>query len=451
MWGGHLLLPLLIALGEAADTLKGVMECMNHEECLGANRECSFQSRLGEGARVGRCVCKEGYTGIPDNFACRRQEPPVEVRETCRRDEDCRLGEICMSWQYDPGTDTSRKLRSGLSPTSRERHQLCIDAWVIQQHMANLDEPRTGGGLRSHRRDSFNADEYFFGGRRPPRVHQQYIGFAEDMMLILFLVCILATLVTVHRATCYRQFQEARRSSPLRHLLPIPEDRPPPYSHARGDDSVDGTPEVVCSSSAPKRVSETPPPSYEEALYRNSVRLPGVQTEVPTSRAVVITLEDNTSSTSSTSPPSFSSLPSSSPTPTGPAPQATPPPSDDPPPQLVADTAIDMENNTNTTSDTTIADSNTDNTITITANTNTEGSMEESAGQEDREEVTVDDKEVERKEQEAVREEQVVMMEEQVVGREEQVVGREEQEGGGVAKEMCSVVVGQSSGPVIPV
>ena len=35
----------------------------------------------------------------------------------------------------------------------------------------------------------------------------QYIGFAEDMMLILFLVCILATLVTVHRATCYRQFQ----------------------------------------------------------------------------------------------------------------------------------------------------------------------------------------------------------------------------------------------------
>ena len=35
----------------------------------------------------------------------------------------------------------------------------------------------------------------------------QYIGFAEYMMLILFLVCILAILVTVHRATCYRQFQ----------------------------------------------------------------------------------------------------------------------------------------------------------------------------------------------------------------------------------------------------
>jgi len=155
-----------------------------------------------------------------------------------------------------------------------------------------LDEPRTGGGLRSHRRDNFNADEYFFGGRRPPRVHQQYIGFAEDMMLILFLVCILATLVTVHRATCYRQFQEARRNTPLRHLIPIAEDRPPPYSHTRADDTVDGVPEVVCSGgSLPKRVSETPPPSYEEALYRNSVRLPGLQTETQT-RAVDVTVED---------------------------------------------------------------------------------------------------------------------------------------------------------------
>ena len=48
-------------------------------------------------------------------------------------------------------------------------------------------------------------------------------------MLILFLVCILATLVTVHRAACYRSIQDARRNSPLRHLLPIAEDRPPPY------------------------------------------------------------------------------------------------------------------------------------------------------------------------------------------------------------------------------
>ena len=32
----------------------------------------------------------------------------VEVKETCQKDSDCRLGEVCMTWQYDPGTDTSR-------------------------------------------------------------------------------------------------------------------------------------------------------------------------------------------------------------------------------------------------------------------------------------------------------------------------------------------------------
>jgi len=285
-------------LGHTADTLKGVLHCMNDEECLGAGRECSFQDRE---ARRGRCVCKPGFVRSGENFACVR-DTGMEVKETCQKDEDCRLGEVCMTWQYDPGTDTSRKLRTGLSSTRGARHQLCIDAWVIQHHMAELEEPRTGGGLRSGRRDSFNADEYFFGGRRPPRVHQQYIGFAEDMMLILFLVCILATLVTVHRATCYRQFQEARRNTPLRHLLPIAEDRPPPYSNTGNTDSVDGIPEVVCSGSLPKRVSETPPPTYEEALYRNSVRLPGQPTEVMTSQPVDITLED--SSISSPPPPS---------------------------------------------------------------------------------------------------------------------------------------------------
>merc|ERR1719433_2369391 len=237
-----------------------------------------------------------------------------------------------MTWQYDPGTDTARKLRSGLAPVRGERHKLCVDGWVIQQHIMDLDEPRTGGGLRSHRRDNFNADEYFFGGRRPPRVHQQYIGFAEDMMLILFLVCILATLVTVHRATCYRQFQEARRNTPLRHLIPIAEDRPPPYSHTRADDAVDGIPEVVCSGgSLPKRVSETPPPSYDEALYRNSVRLPGLQTETQT-RAVDVTVEDTslpslipTSTPIETSPDLLPNHPQASPTTSSPSLEATTP------------------------------------------------------------------------------------------------------------------------------
>merc|ERR1719347_147150 len=162
-----------------------------------------------------------------------------------------------------------------------ERHQLCIDSWVLKQHVLELDEPRTGGGLRSHRRENFNPEEYFFAGRRPPRVHQQYIGFAEDMMLILFLVCILATLVTVHRTTCYRQFQEARRNSPLRHLLPLASDRPPPYINRTDTDTVDALTDVVCSTPGPKRVSETPPPTYEE-IYRNRVELPTTGSTVET-------------------------------------------------------------------------------------------------------------------------------------------------------------------------
>ena len=65
----------------------------------------------------------------------------------------------------------------------------------------------------------------------------------------------------------FRQFQDARRNSPLRHILPIGDDQPPPYSERQ--DSVDGgLAEVVTEPNAPKRQSETPPPSYEEALYR---------------------------------------------------------------------------------------------------------------------------------------------------------------------------------------
>ena len=112
------------------------------------------------------------------------------------------------------------------------------------------------------------------------------IRFAEDMMLILFLVCILATLVTVHRAACYRSIQDARRNSPLRHLLPIAEDRPPPYMTSMPDSgnkmsvemsshdhthviSADGLTSLMNSAAVPKPASETPPPSYEEALYRS--------------------------------------------------------------------------------------------------------------------------------------------------------------------------------------
>ena len=58
-----------------------------------------------------------------------------------------------------------------------------------------------------------DADGFFCSGRRPPRIHQQvnlllyylvqpFHKFIENLMLILFLVCMLTMLVAVHRASC---------------------------------------------------------------------------------------------------------------------------------------------------------------------------------------------------------------------------------------------------------
>eukprot|EP00092_Neocalanus_flemingeri_P003195 GFUD01003414.1.p1 GENE.GFUD01003414.1~~GFUD01003414.1.p1 ORF type:complete len:403 (-),score=116.93 GFUD01003414.1:145-1353(-) len=293
-----LVLPSLVLIDTtaAADTLKGLLQCMNHEDCLGANRVCSHQDQK----LTGMCVCREGYVRSGESFACVRKEVnnARSIHVTCETDEDCNRNEVCMSWQYDPTLEYARKLRTRLSTGANkpEKHQFCIDAWIIyNNHLEDLDEPRTGGGLKSNKRN-FDAEEYLFGGRRTPRVHQQYIGFAEDMMLILFLVCILATLVTVHRAACYRQIQDARRNTPLRHILPIAEDRPPPYT-GRSPDSADGLSAVVCESSGPKTLSEAPPPSYEEALYRQTVRIPENQEQADQAEGVEIVVgevQDNT-------------------------------------------------------------------------------------------------------------------------------------------------------------
>lgn len=173
-------------------------------------------------------------------------------------------------------------------------------------------------------------------------------------MLILFLVCILATLVTVHRATCYRQFQEARRNTPLRHLLPIAEDRPPPYSHTGHTDAVDGIPEVVCTgSSLPKRISETPPPTYEEALYRNSVRLPGQPTESVRNQSVEVNLEDSSPLSPVSSPPTDTTTPAPTSTP-APAPAPVPSSASPTPPSVpvqVTDTECPQESSSSTVTD----------------------------------------------------------------------------------------------------
>lgn len=104
-------------------------------------------------------------------------------------------------------------------------------------------------------------------------------------MLVLFLLCVLVTLLVVHRASCYRQFRHARRNGPLRFIIPHRDDLPPPYSQygpatselavpVEGDgtddsdigniDNPDGA--NTRAGTGNKRRSETPPPTYDEAL-----------------------------------------------------------------------------------------------------------------------------------------------------------------------------------------
>ena len=126
-------------------------------------------------------------------------------------------------------------------------------------------------------------------------------------MLILFLVCILATLVTVHRAACYRSLQDARRNTPLRHILPLAEDRPPPYV-TNSQDSTDGLSELINSVSVPKSQSETPPPTYEEALYRQSVRLPPPEDVEAGPAGPSVLLDEATGGADLPAPPSLPAL-----------------------------------------------------------------------------------------------------------------------------------------------
>lgn len=256
-----------LTLTIAGEVVGGLVSCMNNEDCVGANRRCLHNKT----SLTGLCICREGYKPLLGSNTIGCIKRPFSGH-FCDEDADCSHGDTCMIVKSPPHFNqrlTNNEAESGGSEEqSRPQHNpgagICISTWLIYPD----DEPRTGGGLRSSK---FYPDDFFF---RRPRVHQQYIGFVEDMMLILFLICILVTLVTVHRASCYRQFQDARRNSPLRHILPIADDQPPPYI-SRQSDSVDGLGEVVVEeATAPKRQSETPPPTYEEALYRNTVVLP---------------------------------------------------------------------------------------------------------------------------------------------------------------------------------
>eukprot|EP00094_Tigriopus_californicus_P006407 TCALIF_06171-PA protein Name:"Protein of unknown function" AED:0.08 eAED:0.08 QI:492/1/0.83/1/0.8/0.66/6/0/387 len=255
-----------------ANPVRGIRFCLNHEDCIGAYRYCHRNKTMQEGI----CDCEYGYKlATGSNIKCLN----VFTRE-CESDLDCPPnsqcerafgfeGQIPPEWEkYKPNTQLK-----------------CIGVDELPYGMGI--EPRTGGGLRP---GSDFMDHYYTFGRRN-RVHAgfhpHYIKFVEDAMLVLFLFCVMITLLVVHRASCYRQFRNSRRNGPLRYIIPHRDDQPPPYSQYGEDPPA----EEICSTRAvdapdgarlasthgrakaagSSRRGETPPPTYDEALLISQV------------------------------------------------------------------------------------------------------------------------------------------------------------------------------------
>ena len=73
----------------------------------------------------------------------------------------------------------------------------------------NHTETETFTGFR-RTDDIFNQPFYFDHSSRLhskyAKFHPSYIKFVEDAMLVLFLLCVLVTLLVVHRGSCYRYY-----------------------------------------------------------------------------------------------------------------------------------------------------------------------------------------------------------------------------------------------------
>ena len=57
---------------------------------------------------------------------------------------------------------------------------------------------------KRHQAELFDHNRFVLRNHRHDGFHPQYIKFVEDAMLVLFLLCVLVTLLVVHRASCYR-------------------------------------------------------------------------------------------------------------------------------------------------------------------------------------------------------------------------------------------------------
>eukprot|EP00095_Tigriopus_kingsejongensis_P009463 maker-scaffold197_size267318-snap-gene-1.34 protein:Tk09463 transcript:maker-scaffold197_size267318-snap-gene-1.34-mRNA-1 annotation:"complement component c1q receptor" len=251
--------------------VRGIRVCLNHEDCIGAHRYCHRNKTMNDGL----CACEYGYKLASDsNVKCLNL-----YTGECETDLDCPTNSRC---------ERPLGFGSRVPPDwNKYTPNLPLKCMGVDEFPYGMDmEPRTGGGLRP---GSDFLDHYYTFGRRNrihTGFHPQYIKFVEDAMLVLFLFCVMVTLLVVHRASCYRQFRNSRRNGPLRYIIPHRDDQPPPYSqygdrrdrgtcsHA-GPDGVDGRRSHpngrVKTSASGRHRGETPPPTYDEALLISQV------------------------------------------------------------------------------------------------------------------------------------------------------------------------------------
>jgi len=250
-------LALIAFKGSWAGPIRGYTDCLNDEDCIGADRHCFRNVSM----RVGKCQCSDGFKSAKeDPIKCLN----IELNE-CHTNLDCPRHFPCV--KHIPLLHAVNRVIDDQFYVSMKKE--CFAAF----------DPTLGGFRRTD--DIFNQPFYFDHSSRLhskyAKFHPSYIKFVEDAMLVLFLLCVLVTLLVVHRGSCYRQIRSARRNGPLRYIIPHPDDLPPPYSNygpavANEGQGSEGTRNIApdVDDDSDKNRTETPPPSYDEALAISS-------------------------------------------------------------------------------------------------------------------------------------------------------------------------------------
>merc|ERR1719225_1030661 len=139
-----------------------------------------------------------------------------------------------------------------------------------QMFRGGVEPPRTGGGLLPDPSDQFNnryirvsRNNHINAGFNP-----EYIKFVEDCMLVLFLLCVLITLLVVHRASCARHTTN----------------------------SINMASHVQSILGVSRKSAETPPPPYDEALAISQALSASMVTSDPYQPSLQISSDNNESS-----------------------------------------------------------------------------------------------------------------------------------------------------------